>query len=170
MSVILAPQIIYILAGNGYEGSILPMRIIMPAMLFVGIAQVMAVQILMPMKKDKILLLASTIGACISLMINFFIVKNLQSVGTAIVLLCSEFIVTTTYIIYSVQQRLVNIPFSLLIRSISHSLPTIIICLICSMHITNSVVALLISILFGGGFLFIIEYHSKESFLRKIYK
>ena len=40
-SIILAPQIIYILSGPGYEGAILPMRIIMPAALFVGIAQVL---------------------------------------------------------------------------------------------------------------------------------
>lgn len=50
---ILAPQIIFILSGNGYEGAILPMRIIMPAILFVGVAQVLAIQILMPMKADR---------------------------------------------------------------------------------------------------------------------
>lgn len=38
-SIALAPQMIFILAGAGYEGAILPMRIIMPAILFVGIAQ-----------------------------------------------------------------------------------------------------------------------------------
>ena len=32
-SMVLAPQIIYLLSGYGYEGAILPMRIIMPAVL-----------------------------------------------------------------------------------------------------------------------------------------
>ena len=57
-SMILAPQIIYILSGPGYEGAILPMRIIMPAAFAVGMAQVLAIQVLMPMKKDKVLLLS----------------------------------------------------------------------------------------------------------------
>ena len=48
---ILAPQIIYILSGPEYEGAVFPMRIIMPAAFAVGMAQVLAIQILMPMKK-----------------------------------------------------------------------------------------------------------------------
>ena len=73
-SMILAPQIIYVLSGPGYEGAILPMRIIMPAAFVVGIAQVLAIQVLMPMKKDRVLLRASIIGAAVSVLINLCLV------------------------------------------------------------------------------------------------
>ena len=46
-SMIMAPQIVYILSGPGYEGAILPMRIIMPAAFAVGVAQVLAIHTLL---------------------------------------------------------------------------------------------------------------------------
>ena len=49
---VMAPQIIFLLSGEGYEGAILPMRIIMPATLLVCISFVVVMQILIPMKKD----------------------------------------------------------------------------------------------------------------------
>ena len=70
MQYVLAPQIIYLLSGYGYEGAILPMRIIMPAVLSVAIAQVLAIQVLIPMKKDIVLLRASVIGAFVALVSN----------------------------------------------------------------------------------------------------
>ena len=51
-TVIMSPQIIHVICGPGYEGAVLPMRIIMPAVLSVGTAQVLAIQVLMP-KKNK---------------------------------------------------------------------------------------------------------------------
>lgn len=100
ISIIFAPEIIQLLSGTGYEGAVLPMRIIMPAVLFVGIAQVSAVQVLIPLKRDSILLFASIIGAALSLAINLILVTKLQSVGSAIVLLSSECAVTLVYMIY----------------------------------------------------------------------
>ena len=100
ISIIFAPEIIQLLSGTGYEGAVFPMRIIMPAVLFVGIAQVLAVQVLIPLKRDRILLFASIIGAAFSLAINLILVTELQSVGSAIVLLSSECAVTLVYMIY----------------------------------------------------------------------
>lgn len=151
-SMILAPQIIYILSGSGYEGAILPMRIIMPAALFVGIAQVLAVQILMPMKRDKILLTASIIGASISLLINISMVPSLQSIGSAIVLLCSEMAVTGTYIVYVWRKRLARIPVGVIGRSFVNSFPCVIVCFLCGLWIVNAFVCVCISFLLGASF------------------
>ena len=116
--IVLAPQIILLLSGRGYEGAILPMRIIMPAIFFVGMAQILAVQILMPMKKDGVLLKASIIGASISLLLNIFIVSSLHSIGTAIVLLVSECLVTLTYMCYVLTHKLVIFPIKKMFLSI----------------------------------------------------
>ena len=62
------------------------MRIIMPAAFAVGVAQVLAIQVLMPMKKDKVLLIASIIGAVVSLLINLLVVPSVKSVGSAILI------------------------------------------------------------------------------------
>ena len=97
-SSILAPELIYLLCGQGYEGAILPMRIIMPALILVGIAQIIVIQVLLPMKKDNVLLVASIVGAVISIVVNILLVSKYGSVGSAIVMLSAEFVVTIIYL------------------------------------------------------------------------
>lgn len=150
-SMILAPQIIYILSGSGYEGAILPMRIIMPAALFVGIAQVLAIQVLMPMKKDNVLLIASIIGASISLLINLLVVPHIAGVGSAIVLLCSEMMVTGTYVMYVLFYRLTIIPISAIWKSLLYSLPCVAVCWGCGKWITNDFLCVGCAIIIAGG-------------------
>lgn len=149
--IVLAPQIIYILSGTGYEHSITLMRILMPAVLFVGIAQVLAVQVLVPMKYDKVLLIASFVGAITSLLINFLCVPKLQSTGTAIVLICSECIVTTIYIIYIIKRRLICLPIATIMKSLFISLPCALICWLSGYYIDNSFIAILVAILLASG-------------------
>ena len=136
-SMILTPQIIYVLSGSGYEGAILPMRIIMPAMLFVGIAQVLAIQVLMPLKKDKILLYASILGAIISILLNLTLVFNLGSVGSALVLLCAEFVVTIFYIRCLMQKYFVRLPFRWLLNGVFCAFPSILISILFGYIIIN---------------------------------
>lgn len=150
-SMILTPQIIYILSGPGYEGAIYPMRIIMPATLFVGIAQVLAIQVLMPMKRDKILLMASIIGAAISLLINILAVSRVASIGSAIVLLCSEMVVTVTYIVYVLFHRLAIIPLSAILKNLLYSLPCIAVCWGCSEWIANDFLGVGCAIVMAGA-------------------
>lgn len=153
-SIILAPQLVYVLSGEGYEGSILPMQIIMPAVLFVGIAQILAIQILTPMKKDKVLLFASIIGASIALILNLSIVSSMHSVGTAIVLLCSEFAVTSIYILYVERNHIIRISYKSIWYGGLLSIPCCLICFLSIYYIANPFLSLVISTIFIGLILF----------------
>lgn len=139
-SMIMAPQIVYILSGPGYEGAILPMRIIMPAAFAVGVAQVLAIQVLMPMKKDKVLLVASIIGAVVSLLINLLVVPYIESVGSAVVLLCSEAMVTGAYLWYVLSHKLTLISVKTIGKSVLYSLPSVVVCWGCGRWIENEFV------------------------------
>ena len=141
-SIVLASPIIYLLSGSGYEGAILPMRIIMPAILFVGFAQVIAVQVLIPMRKDKVLFLASSLGATVSILINIFLVPHMQSIGTAIVLICSELMVTLVYVVYTLRYKLSMLPYRIVLKNIVYSLPCVLICYLCSELIKNDFIIL----------------------------
>ena len=149
-SIALAPQIIYVLSGAGYEGAVLPMRILMPAALAVGIAQVLAVQVLMPMKRDKILLVASAVGASVSLLVNFTVVPFLQSTGTAIVLVLSECAVTATYMVYVFRRHLAGFPLKRLFQSLFSALPPFAVCLLCGHLISNPYQCVSWAVLFSG--------------------
>lgn len=141
-SMVMAPQIIQLLAGGDFAGAILPMRIILPAVIMAGVAQVLAIQIIMPLKHDRILLLASGIGAAVAIAINIFFVPQLESVGSAVVLLSAETVVTGTYIVYVTRKKIVKIPIKLFVRSALLSLPCVAICLLAAHFIENPFIAL----------------------------
>lgn len=145
-AMILTPAIIHLLSGPGYEGAITPMRIIMPAALFVGIAQVLAIQVLAPMKKDKILFYASIIGATVSIIINIIVVPHLQSIGSAIVLLSSEIAVTTVYIVYVHHRRIVKLSVKSIVHSTLYAMPPAIVCLLCCRLIDNPILQLTVAL------------------------
>ena len=81
-----APDIINVIAGNGYEGAILPMQICMPLIFIIGYEQITIVQGLLPLKKDKAVLINSVIGAFIGIVGCFVLIPNLQSIGASLVL------------------------------------------------------------------------------------
>ena len=92
-SVFNAPGIIRLISGTGYEGAILPMRLIMPMMVFIGFELVLIEQILMPLQKDKAILFNSIVGAVVGVVLNILFVPSMGSVGSAIVKNTCEFVV-----------------------------------------------------------------------------
>ena len=89
-TIIFAPQIILLISGPGYERAIIPMRIVMPMMLIIGLEQIIVIQGLMPLRRDKVVMKNSVVGATLSLLLNIFLVTKLQSVGSSIVWVCTE--------------------------------------------------------------------------------
>lgn len=127
-SEIFAPEIIRFIAGPGYEGAIFPMRIVMPLMLIIGIEQILIIQLLMPLKKDNIILINSLIGATVGVLLNILLVTSLKSVGSAIVWIGSEIcvLIVAQYFV----EKLLNIyfPFKKILLNILYALPIVIIC------------------------------------------
>lgn len=144
-SIVLAPQIIYALSGAGYEGAVLPMRMIMGLVLVVGTAQILAVQVLMPMKRDRILLAASVSGALLSVAANILLVPRLASIGTAFVLIGAECTVTAIYLVYVLKRRILPIPFGCFLRNVIYALPCGVICWLCGKYVGNPFAVLAVS-------------------------
>lgn len=86
----MASQLVYIIAGEGYEGAILPMRIVMPLIFIIGYEQILIIQTLMPLKKDHTILRNSAIGAAIGVSMNIILVKTYGAVGSSVVWFFSE--------------------------------------------------------------------------------
>lgn len=164
-SMIMAPQIIAVLAGDGFAGAVLPMRIIMPALLAVGLAQILAIQILMPLRRDSILLKASIIGAAISVVINVIFVEQLGAVGSAVVLLVAESIVTATYIIYVGRHRIAHIPVRTFLRSALLTLPCAVICWVCGAYIDNAFIALISAVVLSVGCWGVLNFRELRSYV-----
>lgn len=90
---IMASDIVGLIAGPGYDGAILPMTIIAPLIFVIGYEQVLVLQTLMPLGKDKILLRNSLIGAGTGLLLNVLLVPALASVGSSVVWIVSELLI-----------------------------------------------------------------------------
>lgn len=88
-----AKEGIYFLSGNAYKGAILPMQIIMPTLLCIGITNVLGMQMLVPMGKEKVVLYSEIVGAIVDVVINALLIPRFASAGAAIGTLVAEFIV-----------------------------------------------------------------------------
>jgi O-antigen/teichoic acid export membrane protein len=123
-----APEVIRIIAGSGYEGSILPMRIVMPLMIIIGTEEILIIQLLMPLNKDKAIFINSVIGAVIGVALAVILVKNLHSVGSSIVWVCSELsiLISASYFVHKYVG--IHIPYKMVLVKFIYAIPYIIIC------------------------------------------
>lgn len=123
-----APEIISIIAGKGYEGSILPMRIVMPLMLIIGTEEILIIQLLMPLNKDKAIFINSVIGAFVGVTLAIILVKDLHSVGSAIVWVFSELSILITASYFVKKYIGINIPYKMVFSKFLYAIPYILIC------------------------------------------
>ena len=82
--IIFAKPTIYLVSGKLFERAILPMEIIMPTLLLIGLSNITGIQILIPMGKEKYVLYSEIAGATINLIINAILIPRLGASGAAI--------------------------------------------------------------------------------------
>ena len=90
---IYAKQGIYFISGTAYEGSILPMILIMPTLLFIGLTNIMGMQMLIPQGKEKMVLYSEIAGAVTDLFLNAILIPKMGASGAAIGTTAAEFVV-----------------------------------------------------------------------------
>lgn len=91
--VLFAKACIFFLAGEEYAGAILPMRLIMPTVLLIGVTNILGIQILVPMGKEKTVLYSEIAGAITDLIVNALLIPKFASSGAAIGTVAAELVV-----------------------------------------------------------------------------
>ena len=91
--VLFAREGIILLSGQAYLPSVFPMQIIMPTLLFIGLTNVMGIQMLIPLEKERYVLYSEIAGAVVDLVLNFLLIPRMGSAGAAIGTLVAEIIV-----------------------------------------------------------------------------
>ncbi len=91
--ILYAKQGVYFISGSAYTGSIIPMQIIMPTLLLIGITNILGFQILVPLGKEKMVLYSVITGAIVNITINAVLIPRFASSGAAIGTLVAEFVV-----------------------------------------------------------------------------
>lgn len=149
ITLILAPQIIFVIAGSGYENAVIPMQIIMPLILVVGLAQIFVMQILIPFKKDDYILINAIVGAVVGLLLNILLVRGFASVGSAIVILVSELVVLISAIYFSKSMIVLSIPYKNMLINALFAIPYLLICRVSQLYFDSTFMVLLVSGLFS---------------------
>lgn len=128
--IIFSPGVVSLIAGQGYEGAIMPMMIVMPLIFIIGYEQILVIQILTPHSTDSLILFNSFIGATCGIVGNILLVGHLQAVGSAITWLTAEIAVLITAQLFVSKIINLHFPFKDLLYNIAVYVPYIVIALI----------------------------------------
>ena len=90
---------IFLLSGEEYAGSILPMQLAMPTLLFIGISNILGIQILVPMGKELHVLWSIIAGAVVDLVLNVALIPAFGASGAAAANMIAEATVTAVQIV-----------------------------------------------------------------------
>lgn len=90
---IFARQGIYFLSGPEYTGSIRAMQIIMPTILLIGLTNILGIQVLVPLGREKVVLVSEIAGAVTDLILNWIFIPVYKSAGAAFGTLMAELVV-----------------------------------------------------------------------------
>ena len=91
--ILYAKEGILFLSGDEYMLAVIPMQIIMPTIIFIGLTNIMGIQMLVPMGCEKIVLYSEIAGAVVDLALNTLLIPRLASAGAAIGTLVAEGVV-----------------------------------------------------------------------------
>ena len=149
---VLSPEVVTLLAGADYVPSIRMSRIVIPMLFVVGIAQVIAFQILIPKGFDKVTLTASVIGAVIGVTCNVLLVGRFGAIGTCWTVVITEICVTTFYILSARSRQLLTIDWRSLLLQLACSLPYVLIALLAQRISSSIVVTLAVAALLSAPY------------------
>lgn len=89
-SLFCAEDIIFIIAGPGYEEACAPFKIVIFLLLVIGMEQIVIQQFLMASKSNSSIFIVSSVGAIIGIVANITITPNWGAVGSALSWGCAE--------------------------------------------------------------------------------
>lgn len=147
-TIIYAPTIIRIVSGVGYEGAIIPMRLMMPLVLVIGYEQILVIQTLMPLKKDNAILKNSIAGATIGLLLNIILIPRFASIGAAIVWLSSEIVVLFCAQYFVTKYVKIRFPWKKMLLCFLSNVPLILCLYILYIQLENLFISFFVGVIF----------------------
>lgn len=168
--ILFAKEGVFLLSGDAYAEAIVPMQVIMPTLLFIGLTNVMGIQILVPLGKEKIVLYSEIAGVIVDVVLNALLIPVIASTGAAIGTLAAEiavFIVQYIALRHSITGAYKQIRYaSILLATFVSSVLAV---LIKSLHLGNFITLCLSAVIFFGVYLLLLTV-TKEPLVLEIEK
>lgn len=120
---VFADDLILLFAGDQFADAALPMRMVILLLLVIGTEQILVLQLLIPMRKDRDILLSACVGVAACVAVNLLLTVRLGSTGAALSWMSAE--VAVMLCAFGAVRRYVDIhfPFRLFLRQACCSLP-----------------------------------------------
>lgn len=90
---VFARQGIFLLSGENYAGAVRPMQWIMPTLLFIGLSNVLGIQILVPLNRERVVLWSIIAGAAVDVVLNVALIPQYGASGAAAATSVAELVV-----------------------------------------------------------------------------
>lgn len=167
--ILFAKESILLLSGGEFLPAVIPMQIITPTIILIGITNVLGIQVLVPLGKEKFVLYSEISGALINLVANTLLIPLFASSGAAIGTLVAEAVVLAVqfYVLRKTVGRIfaelpyVKIAFALIVAFAT----TIPIKMFCGL---NSFFTLAISAVAFFGFYGLVLYLTREPLITQV--
>ncbi|AZI25157.1 flippase [Pedobacter sp. G11] len=146
----LSEEIIMLFAGAKYLPAVTSLQILCFIVCFVGMAQVFAHQILLPLHQERKILYASLFGVVVSLGLNFMLIPTLKQNGAAISSLATEASVTLVLFYFSFKLFKLTFPVIQLVQAVISSLLFFIVKFLVLKLVEIPVLVILLTVLISG--------------------
>jgi O-antigen/teichoic acid export membrane protein len=97
---VFARQVVLILSGTEFEPAAVPMIILMPTIVLIGLSNITGIQILVPTGKEKLVLLSVAAGAAVDFVLNLIFIPLWGASGAAFGTLAAEAVVLVVQMHY----------------------------------------------------------------------
>ena len=106
--IIYSRESILFVAGDDFTAAIPAMAIMMPTLLFIGITNILGIQVLVPIGKEKYVLYSEIAGAVADLILNIILIPRYKATGAAIGTVVAEFVVllVQVYLLYGMREQI----------------------------------------------------------------
>lgn len=98
--ILVSKEAILFLSGDNFIRAVLPMQLIMPTVLFIGLSNLMGMQILVPTNREKLVVYSTIIGALVDIIVNIFAIPLFGAGGAAFAGTIAEFSVALAQFIF----------------------------------------------------------------------
>lgn len=113
--ILLSEEIILVIAGENYSESVFSLKILSVAILPSLLATYFSISILLPLGKDKVILVATIVGASINILLNIVFLPLFNDRGAALTTLISEILVVL--LMYPRVKKYISIDFGIVFKS-----------------------------------------------------
>ncbi|HHD2753330.1 TPA: oligosaccharide flippase family protein [Clostridium perfringens] len=169
-SILLSKEIIMVMFGVEFIPSITTMRILSPLIVILSIGNLFGTQILIPLGKEKKLLVAVLSGSIINFTLNVMLIPIYKENGAAFATIIAEFIIMIIQVYFATKQVEVSLSLKEIIKMVISNMIMIIVLICIKSVIKNEFLSLIISVILGGSIYLISNLIMKSYIMIEIMK